>query len=287
MALTDIFVSYSRKDSVFVGQLTEGLRRAQLDVWIDWEDIPYSSNWWAEISQGIIGASAFVCILSNDYFSSETCLAELKLAEESNKRVIPVSFKDFDRRLNTSNAVAKSNWLPFTTGDGFETSLRTLLDTLNADLEWRQFHSRLQMRATEWSLKRNDSSYALVGQDLDDAIKTVGAHKAPSPALTTLQLNYIEASKAGAKEQLRRQLRGFYLAALAYSIAQLFVIYLWGADELSESSMVKMSWVWLPGLCFAVAGLTVARHSMKAALALMGVAMAAFAFFYAAIWPSL
>src|SRR5262245_61039080 len=220
MALTDIFVSYSRKDSSFVSQLTDGLREARLDVWIDWEDIPYSSNWWDEISQGVIGASAFVVILSDDYFTSKTCLEELKLAEESNKRIIPVCFKDFDRKLNTSNAVAKSNWLLFTMGDNFDTSMRSLLDTLSADLEWRKFHSRLQMRAAEWAQKGNDSSYNLFGQDLHEAIETVGVHKNTLPALTTLQLNYMEASKAGAQELLRKQLRGFYWAALVYSIVQ-------------------------------------------------------------------
>jgi hypothetical protein len=158
MALSDVFVSYSRMDSAFVGQLTEGLRGRQLDIWIDWEDIPYSANWWDEISQGVIGASAFVCILSDDYFASQTCLAELKLAEESNKRIIPVYFKQFDRTLNNSNAVAKSNWVQFTARDSFDTSLRNLLDTLNADLEWRKFHSRLLMRATEWSQKGTGSS---------------------------------------------------------------------------------------------------------------------------------
>lgn len=287
MALTDVFISYSRRDAAFVQRLTEGMRNARLDVWIDWEDIPFSSNWWDEISRAVIGASAFVCVLSNDYFESKTCLAELKLAEDSNKRIIPVYYKDFDRNLNSSNSVAKTNWLLFALGDNFETSFRSLLDTVSADLEWRRFHTRLQMRATEWAQKGNDSSYDLYGQDLDEAIKTVEIKKEKSPPLTTLQLNYIESSKAGARELLRKQLRGFYLAALAYSVAQLFVIYFWNFDDMSETAMIKMSWVWLPGLSFALAGLSVARHSMKRAFAIMGAAMALFALFYSAIWDML
>lgn len=287
MTLTDIFVSYSRRDSTFVGQLTEGLHKAGLDVWIDWEDIPYSSNWWDEISRAVDGASAFVCVLSDDYFNSETCRAELKLAEEANKRIIPVCYKDFDRALNNSNAVAKTNWLTFATGASFDASFATLLDTLSADLEWRKFHSRLQVRASEWAQKANNSSYHLFGQDLAEAVDRLQSQKDKSPPLTTLQLNYVEASKAGAQELVRKQLRGFYLAALAYSVVQVFVIYFWDFDSMSETAMIKMSWVWLPGLSFAIAGLTVGRHRMRNAFVVMAVTMALFALFYSAIWPSL
>jgi hypothetical protein len=286
MALTDIFISYSRQDSAFVKQLTERLNKANLDVWIDWEDIPYSSNWWDEISEAVAGASAFVCVLSDEYFKSDTCRAELKLAEESNKRIIPVYYKNFERKLNNSNAVAKTNWLLFTLGD-FNASFETLLDTLSADLDWRKFHSRLQARASEWAKKSNDSSYHLYGQDLDDTINRLSSPQNKSPELTTLQLNYIEASKSGAKELLRRQLRGFYWAALAYSIVQIFVIYFWDFDSMSETAMIKMSWVWLPGLSFAIGGLTVGRHKMRRAFIVMGVTMALFAVFYSAIWPHL
>ena len=286
MVLTDIFISYSRQDSAFVKQLTEKLNNARLDVWIDWEDIPYSANWWDEISQAVAGASAFVCVLSDDYFVSDTCRAELKLAEEANKRIIPVYYKDFNRKLNNSNAVAKTNWLLFTMGDNFNASFEILLDTLNADLDWRKFHSRLQVRASEWAQKGNDGSYHLFGQDLDDVIQKLHRQD-KTPQLTTLQLNYVEASKAGAKELIRKQLRGFYWAALAYSIAQIFVIYFWDFDSMSETAMIKMSWVWLPGFSFALGGLTVGRHKMLHAFILMGVTMALFAVFYSAVWPFL
>lgn len=286
MVLTDIFISYSRQDSAFVKQLTEKLNNARLDVWIDWEDIPYSANWWDEISQAVAGASAFVCVLSDDYFMSDTCRAELKLAEEANKRIIPVYYKDFNRKLNNSNAVAKTNWLLFTMGDNFNASFEILLDTLSADLDWRKFHSRLQVRASEWAQKGNDGSYHLFGQDLDDVIQKLHRQD-KTPQLTTLQLNYVEASKAGAKELIRKQLRGFYWAALAYSIAQIFVIYFWDFDSMSETAMIKMSWVWLPGFSFALGGLTVGRHKMLHAFIVMGVTMALFAVFYSAVWPFL
>jgi hypothetical protein len=64
------------------------------------------------------------------------------------------------------------------------------------------------------------------------------------------------------------------------------VIYL-NFNDFSETLMIKLSWVWLPGLAFALAGLTIARHSMKKAIVSMVAATAAFWFFYASIWPAL
>jgi len=80
MVLSDVFISYSRKDAAFVDGLNKALMKAGKNVWIDWEDIPYSAKWWDEISQAIEGATTFICVLSPDYLASETCMEELTLA---------------------------------------------------------------------------------------------------------------------------------------------------------------------------------------------------------------
>jgi hypothetical protein len=51
--MTDVFISYSRKDIDFAKKLYAGLSQASLDIWIDWEDIPPSSDWLDEIYQSI------------------------------------------------------------------------------------------------------------------------------------------------------------------------------------------------------------------------------------------
>jgi TIR domain len=48
--MTDVFISYSRKDKAFVQQLFQALRDNKRDVWVDWEDIPLASEWLTEIS---------------------------------------------------------------------------------------------------------------------------------------------------------------------------------------------------------------------------------------------
>ena len=61
--MPDVFISYSRKDKVFVRHLHDALTANERDIWIDWEDIPLSADWWAEIRTGIEGSNIFVFIL--------------------------------------------------------------------------------------------------------------------------------------------------------------------------------------------------------------------------------
>jgi hypothetical protein len=44
--MTDVFVSYSPKDKVFVERLRSALTAPQRETWVDWEGIPCSAEWW-------------------------------------------------------------------------------------------------------------------------------------------------------------------------------------------------------------------------------------------------
>jgi hypothetical protein len=287
MVLSDVFISYSRKDSKFVESLNKALMKAGKNVWIDWEDIPYSSKWWDEISKAVEGTSTFICVLSPDYFSSKTCMDELNLAESHNKRIIPTLHKEFDSKLNSSNSVSKINWLFFRDEDDFSKSFDSLMETINKDLDWVNFHTRLLVRAIEWKNRKNDSSYHLYGKDLEEAESLAKKESNMLPPLNTLQHNYIEASRSGAANLQRKQLRGFYLAALIYSIAQIFVIYFWSFNSISETGMINLSWVWLPGLSFAIAGFTIGKYSIRKSFIAMAIVMVLFFLFFTILWQSL
>ena len=51
--MTDVFISYARKDQVFVRKLHDALVTQGRDVWVDWEDIQPTAKWRAEIYDGI------------------------------------------------------------------------------------------------------------------------------------------------------------------------------------------------------------------------------------------
>jgi hypothetical protein len=211
----------------------------------------------------------------------------LIIADKHNKRIIPILHKEFDPGVNPNNSIVKINWLPFRDKDDFPNSFDRLIETIDKDLDWAKFHTRLLVRAIEWSNKQNDNSYHLYGKDLEEAqsFQKIGLKKLPP--LTTLQNNYIEASQGGALTLQRKQLRGFYLAAFIYSFAQMFVIYIWSEQDLSETAMIKLSWVWLPALSFAIAGFTIGKRSLKKSFIVMGVVMVLFFLFFELLWTYL
>ena len=47
--MTDVFISYSRKDIAFARLLHEALIENELETWIDWQDIPPIANWLMEV----------------------------------------------------------------------------------------------------------------------------------------------------------------------------------------------------------------------------------------------
>jgi hypothetical protein len=287
MTLSDVFISYSRRNADFAGSLDKALSATGKDVWIDWEDIPYSAKWWDEISQAITGAGTFICVLSPEYFASQTCMEELKVAEGLNKRIIPVLCREFDPQQAPDKHVSQINWISFCGPHSFDVSFKSLLDTINQDLDWVKFHTRLLVRATEWAEKKNDSSYHLYGKDLDEAIAQELNNTGKSPPLNTLQQNYIKSSQGGAEHLQRKQLRGFYLMSLIYALAQMAVLYLVLFNQISETELVSLSWVWLPGLAFALSGFTIGQRSLMRSLVGMAVVMVLFYLFYQVLWQHL
>ena len=60
----DVFISYSRSDRDFVVSLNDTLQRRQRDAWVDWEGIPPTAEWMAEIERAIASADNFVLVMS-------------------------------------------------------------------------------------------------------------------------------------------------------------------------------------------------------------------------------
>ena len=49
--MSDVFISYSRKDIAFARLLHNALEESDLETWIDWQDISPSTDWRVEISK--------------------------------------------------------------------------------------------------------------------------------------------------------------------------------------------------------------------------------------------
>jgi len=201
----DAFISYSRVDKAFVQKLHEALTQNQKQVWVDWEDIPQAADWRAEIQEGIEKADAIIFVMSPDFLTSMECMIELEVAEEFNKRLIPIVYRDPDVKM-VPPSLASLNWLFFRETDDFNAALEQLLETMDTDLAWVKTHTRLTSRALEWEKKEHNDSYLLRGDNLAEAIQYLSQpHR--EPALTYIQQEYIVASQQKQAADLTRELK--------------------------------------------------------------------------------
>ncbi|MFN5856219.1 MAG: toll/interleukin-1 receptor domain-containing protein, partial [Pseudanabaenaceae cyanobacterium] len=143
--MTDVFISYSRRDTEFVRVLYDAFEANGKTTWVDWKNIPLTSDWWAEIEKGIEAADTFVFVTSPDSIASEVCTKEVLHAVHHNKRLFPVVRRDatnFQEGNLAHDAIKKHNWLMFRESDDFERAFQNLTETISLDLEHLHSHTR-------------------------------------------------------------------------------------------------------------------------------------------------
>jgi hypothetical protein len=200
--MSDGFISYSRKDREFVRKLHDALEQADLSIWADWQDIPLTADWWQEIQMGIESANNFIAIISPDYVTSEVVKDEIEYALRCNKRLIPILHRESDAN-RIHSALKKINWIFFREGDDFEKAVRSLIQSINTDLEHVSEHTRLLENAVRWQQKGRDDSLLLHGRALEEAEQRLTFNSNKEPLYTALQKEYINVSRA-AKQRRQR-----------------------------------------------------------------------------------
>jgi len=167
--MSDVFISYSRKDKPFVQVLHQALAASYYEAWIDWEDIPLTADWWAEIEAGIEAADTFLFVISPDSIVSQICGQEIDHAVSHQKRLVPIVRRDgFDAAI-LHPALGKHNWLFFRETDDFDVAFAALVMALNTDLAYVKAHTRLLVKALDWERKQRRDDLLLRGEDLSEA----------------------------------------------------------------------------------------------------------------------
>ena len=78
--MSDVFISYSRRDIDFVRHLFDQLTARDREPWADWQDILPTDDWLAEAYRGIEAAGSFLFIISPDSVVSDICGLETEHA---------------------------------------------------------------------------------------------------------------------------------------------------------------------------------------------------------------
>ena len=225
--MSDIFISYSRKDIAFARLLYSTLEKMNFDSWIDWERIPIGENWWLEIEQAIQNSTIFMFIISKNSIGSYVCKDEINIALKNKKRIIPVVIDNLPEKTIKEFVpdLSKINWAIFTKDDHFYTNENDLIDdtqltaerkdpqftqaieklneTIKKDWDWVKFHTQLQVDAQKWQNNNKNKSYLLHGSELKQAIEKISKNSAIEPTQTQLQIDYIKSSTISVKNRKR------------------------------------------------------------------------------------
>ncbi|MEQ8675631.1 MAG: TIR domain-containing protein [Aggregatilineales bacterium] len=235
--MTDVFISYSRRDGDFARQIHATLKAHSYDIWMDWEDIPLTANWWEEIKRGIEGADSFAFIVSSHSIESPICQFELDVALLYNKRIIPIirqqvdidaSFvtlakRDLDDNArgilqnreilaiarNNWNALARHNWIFFDDDTLFDERFDKMLAAITADLEHVRQHTDILNRALKWERRGENVSYMLTGDEISEAESWLANAQDKDPLPTQLHQRFITTSRETEhrRQRLLRRLR--------------------------------------------------------------------------------
>ena len=198
--MADVFISYSRKDKEAAHKLAEACKSQELDVWIDWEGIEPTVDWWKEIEKGIEGADNFLFLLSPDSVLSKVCKREIDHAVKNGKRLIPVVVRDIQAE-EAPEELRALNWIFLGDREEFESTFGKLIKAVKTDYAWVQSHRRLQVKALEWERSAHENSLLLRGKDLQDAEYQLAINTSKEPHPTDLQREYVLRSRQAADRQ--------------------------------------------------------------------------------------
>lgn len=188
--MPDIFISYSRKDKPFVEKLVKALQSHGKEIWIDWQDIPFASDWWEEICRGIEGAQAGIFVISPDSLESRVCGMEIDHITKNNKRLIPILYREETDKTLIPPVIGSHNWIFFNTPETFDDSVSKLIKAVDTDLEALHQHTRLLVRAKEWEKGGHSDSLLLRGDDLEDMLIMLNRTD-----ITDLQRQFLQRSR--------------------------------------------------------------------------------------------
>ena len=211
--MSDIFISYSRKDKEFVERLTQALKDQGLEVWVDLEDIRLGEDWKDRIFWGIAGAGVFIFLISPDSVESKMCNEEIAKAIEYGKRISPIYIRETAIETIPPD-IRKINWISckyekveanIVVSDDFNSAIAKIVEAVRLDNDWLRFQKDLQLRILKWEKSKYKKGFLLHGENLEETKKYFDANKNKEPYQTELQKHYIKISRIEEDKRNSRQ----------------------------------------------------------------------------------
>lgn len=126
--MTQVFISYSRRDIALVEQLAADLKTAGLDVWYDLSGLDGGARWRIEIERAIRESQYVIVVLSPDSVASEWVEREYLFANNLGKEIIPLYYRPCDLPLYYLNV----HYIDIQ-GENYKLNLKKLLLALDVE----------------------------------------------------------------------------------------------------------------------------------------------------------
>lgn len=248
-----IFISYSRRNREFTEGLFNALKARGYDPWVDWDDIPFSVDWWEEIKEAINNHDVVIIVVSNASMTSRVVSQEIKYARDNNKRLIPVIAEQVDIKYVVGELydqpyemVARDNWKYIRTlnwiyfyrdEDDFAERINGIITAIEVDYDYLREHTRILNRAQEWNDNDRGRGFLLMAEELAEAEKWLARaqEQRRMPMPTSLHREYIDTSREAEDDQeaqieaMRRQTRVLRSATivliLTAAVVGVFVVF--------------------------------------------------------------
>jgi WD40 repeat protein/cell division protein FtsL len=226
MSANSVFISYSRRNKDFAKRLFDALTERGYDPWVDFDDIPFSADWWQEIKEAIDQHDVIINVVSDHSLISRVCNAEISYARERNKRIIPLIVEKVDIKHVVGElydvpyeADARDNWKYIRTlnwvyfyreQDDFDEGLSNIITAIEVDQVHLRYHTRLLTRALEWQEYGKQRGFLLRGEELSDAEEWLANSENKEPQPLDIHRQYVELSREEQEqdeEKIRRMQR--------------------------------------------------------------------------------
>ena len=227
--MSDVFLSYSRRDSEFVQRLAGALSERGKDVWVDVDGIRDGEVFPAALRTAVERSDGFVFVISPDSVASRFCEQEVEHALELRKRIVPL----LRRRVadeHVPERVRERNWIPFDEDERFDDGVERLVDALETDLEYTREHTRWLLKAIEWEGEGRDRSFLLRGVELGAAERWLAGAHGRQPEPTALHREFLYRSRVSATRRLRA-----LVGAMAILLAVAVVLGVVALDQRNEA----------------------------------------------------
>ena len=133
--MADVFISYAREDSDFVRKLVDSLQADKRDVWVDFNDIPFGTDWWEEIVEAIEQSPVGIFVISKDSIDSQYCSLEIAQLFQNQKKIVPIVARTPEETsiTNLPSIIRDLNWISFD-GTDYASTFANLIQTIDTDI---------------------------------------------------------------------------------------------------------------------------------------------------------